>query len=121
MREIKFRFWDSLKNNLFTSDQCNSYEVWDTIEDNERFKTMQYTGLKDKNGKEIYEGDLLSAVKFGTNIPVSQLWEVYYDNERLTYYWRNNKGIEESFWEFQLGSVEYIVFGNIYEMPDWDF
>ena len=51
MREIKFRFWD---------DRMKQMDFPDSIANNidaDRFNIMQYTGLKDKNGKEIYEGD----------------------------------------------------------------
>ena len=52
-REIKFRFWNGNTKEMHEQD-----ETWDKFPlcgENECF--MQYTGLKDKNGKEIYEGD----------------------------------------------------------------
>ena len=59
-REIKFRIWNDydkkmiywnelLKNNLANIFTIPSYDKW----------LMQYTGLHDKNGKEIYEGDIV--------------------------------------------------------------
>lgn len=56
-REIKFRVWSTFHNkeeliylNEFTSKDLESCDNW---------KVMQYTGLKDKNGKEIYENDII--------------------------------------------------------------
>lgn len=58
-REIKFRLWDTNIKTMFTWKQIllrwNSFSILTCP----YLIPMQYTGLKDRNGKEIYEGDIL--------------------------------------------------------------
>jgi uncharacterized phage protein (TIGR01671 family) len=73
MREIKFRAWDGnrmLKHvEFFTTPQG---WIWDDNQCKVGVKdVMQFTGLLDKNGKEIYEGDIVETdhnVRFGTTV-----------------------------------------------------
>ena len=128
MREYKFRCWDTENKEMLKvqeldfedtfyggrlsirTDQYNDYfDIEDMI-------LMQYTGLKDKNGKEIYEEDI---VKINDEIIAKVIW----DNDYLGYFlYANEENSIDSFENGEQplydywGSIE--VIGNIYDNPE---
>ena len=114
MREIKFRAWDTnplegKSKMIYGIDEIKEFyegiELIDELLNNiaPEIKIMQFTGLKDKNGKEIFEGDILSNGKLQSVV----LWK----NDG----WGINNGKHKL--SRYLGGNEEII-GNIYENPE---
>lgn len=114
MREIKFRAWAKY-GEMLPNVQNHINGDWafgNMLNNPDEFKIMQYTGLRDANGVEIYEGDIISdhvgvgSVKYSDN----------YASFKVSY----GDGIAKWFIDYLSGlercSIE--VIGNIYENPE---
>jgi uncharacterized phage protein (TIGR01671 family) len=132
-REIKFRAWlrkyekmvdvkrinfdvKNVECYLVSKNECNLSEfVFNEVE------LMQYTGIKDKNGKQIYEGDIVSEEHPESNhepfdqIPDSIRGVVKFERGKFIVPAKVNYGVEKR----NLHAVKGVaVVGNIYENPE---
>ena len=113
MREIKFRAWD--KENKTMVNSGGSIKALANIEGyiEHDFVLTQYTGLKDKNGKEIYEGDVLQ-------IPLQWWHDKWHMNSKA----KRRITVEEfgivpfHNGDWSVGHEECEIIGNIYENPE---
>lgn len=116
MREIKFRIFDKRQEGFMQYDDGHFYitpkgTVWDVNENvdiTENTVLMQYTGLKDENGVEIYEGDLLEGYDPESRETIRPIMGVYWSNRGM--------------WDcesFILGGMNERckVVGNVHEHP----
>ena len=109
MREIKFRAWDKKENKM---EYCG-LRVAAQVNNTPRYEPLQqYTGLKDKNGKEIYEGDVFSDDEYLDVIVFGQAQFGLIPIEEYKTYTGHNA--PENGYYFD--SMEII--GNIYENPE---
>ena len=132
MREIKFRAWDKIRENMiYLIDEDSesipidvyTLELWNggfqiifyNSEDDKTYYgedqviLLQYTGLKDKNEKEIYEGDIVKQKHYSSD---------YKDREEVKWH-RDNASFDPFNWgDYSFAPCYCEVIGNIYENPE---
>ncbi len=134
-RQIKFRCWDTGKrqpmiyfgSKFFMDDdrdtisfvsEKDTHVLGDHDDEGNRFILMQFTGLLDKNGKEIYEGDVV--IDHDTKIN----HRVYWDEEKMQW-WVERLTPEPNYSKYPLKELRTDLYdkgneviGNIYENKD---
>ncbi len=118
MRTIKFRAWDKEYKEILPMDLFK--EEWLDMDD--YWETMQFIGLPDINGKDIYEGDILKIrdVSFG----YEYIGVINYDNDSYSYLIGIIDGGEtmpkcKHGVSFLKMHHSFEVIGNIYENKDY--
>ena len=143
MREIKFRAWDKSNKRWLTMDDFGQHICYaafgcddkglDTVRlggtrEDEDIEWLQYTGLLDKNGKEIYEGDVLCIPEYPTEsnpMGESSLGVVRFMHGAFGWEMLDYKGQPTGQFDTFMGWNGYVdtlqeeeIIGNIYETPD---
>ena len=128
MREYRFRAWDNVLKFMLYGDNIENDDDYHCVlsygkliiayqnkgSDWNELEVMQYTGLKDKNGKGIYEGDIVRICrKYGYGfLPKGSVAIVKWDNKELCYKLYKTG-------EYRLTENKIVeVIGNIYENPE---
>lgn len=121
MREIKFRAWDRIDNEMnYDNFDLPIMEFNEGIRDmqEERYELMQFTGLHDKNGKEIYEGDIVRLCsQYETDDPVDSMHKIYFKNGSFRCCF-HDMILNEKVCTGKEGNWNMEVIGNIYENPE---
>lgn len=101
-REMKFRAWHKIAKVIIPDEKLKNLRY--SIK-NENVVVMQYTGLKDCNGKEIYEGDIF--------IMDEVIWQVYFNGISAGFQLKS----KDRFSSRSMGCrMQYLeIIGNIYE------
>jgi len=139
MRELKFRAWDKENKKMIDAESFYFSDQFEPFVESAKnaqrcFEIMQYTGLIDKNGKEICEGDVVLVEDSYTDrilddgtgpmVDMNHVCEVIFKegcfganiNYRGDIFWKNFYTFREI--EDRIGRVNFEIIGNRFENPE---
>ncbi|MCF7843879.1 YopX family protein [Candidatus Gracilibacteria bacterium] len=119
-RTIKFKFWDWNKKEMLEGVPAMNLTIGHLNVN--AYIPLQSTGLQDKNGVAVFEGDILeteqtSVRDMADEDPYHRV--VKWDNEEggFTFYWNDNKTKQTSGWKFCKNTLKsnFKIIGNVFE------
>ena len=112
MREIKFRAWDGQKMYLLHLDDWTFNNALLCHRNAPLGDVMQFTGIKDNSGVEIYEGDIITHIGRNGCKPHQIIW----DSTKAAFC--GSYGMNYPLQEGEFYGLGIEVIGNIYENPE---
>jgi uncharacterized phage protein (TIGR01671 family) len=109
-REIKFKVWRKEEKRMIDPDIVKDWPTEALVSDNFH-RILQYTGVSDSNGIEVYEGDIVRSPQQGDS--EGSIYTVSWDLEKGA--WRLKMKDKEAVFSLV---KDYEIIGNIYENPE---
>lgn len=114
MREYKFRAWDKTGPCMI-----GPYDIDDAIWNHKEIRQLpltQFTGLKDKNGKEIYEGDKIDCSEYDPNqqCVIKRFFDAVVGHEKGSYYYYPEGNMRQPH-QLLMYAYDAEVIGNVFQ------
>ena len=107
MDRFKVRVWDKVFNRYWTDEEIKENAAWLLFPDNDNIRNVeikQCTGLRDVNGKLIFEGDIMGMSEGNALVVWNNQWFLNFGD------------FSEPFWHYTI--VRHTIVGNIHENPE---